>query len=457
MVVKEEIVKFCQTTSIKGIPRVVKADQQGFRVSWAFLVILLLTMATYMLYLLVIEYVAYPTYTLTQEKLFDGETDKPIVPTMTLCNEYPFSSLNSNSSILNSSGIEEYFRLVDQHTECPHDCSPEQVYRSKLMRAILKTPSAYFQNLEIHKSQLLGHKESNFILSCEELLFAGLTNVERKCTDLVKITMVSSIDYFNCYRVSLSNNYSMADRGLVAGVQLVLYLDNIVFQRSQDTTPKQEPYVYNYGIVATPHHENGEAFPALDGLHISPGTYTRIQLTMVKSSRMEAPYGHCKQSDIQTYELLKICYADCMQSNIKKNCHCTDSRLVIHKESLSQPYCLKVNHSNSQQTTYNFNCATKHLQLREIVWCRDSCFLPCKEYHYRIETSMSKWPNPTSMKAFYQSYIAGRQYEVYFEDVQSAINGNCTTHTDCRLKFMLAQNLLEQNFIKLKFHISDLR
>lgn len=457
-VFKKELQRFCQTTSVKGIPRAAKAEHKGICVTWMIAVVMMLSLASYQVSMLIIEYLEYPTYTVTNENVMHPHHDKPVLPSLTLCNENPFSSLKPPVSIFGLPTLDDYYNLVDQMTQCP-GCDAQATQNMMLMNKLMRTQTAYFQNLGVEHSQLLGHDVQNFIISCKEMVFLGLTFVERVCTELVNITLSPDVDFFNCYRVNLPNDYDMDTYGMISGVALVLYLDNINNNQLNliNSDDSLTAPVTKFGAIAVPTHSEGTAFPALDGTQLPAGISAKIQLKTETHQRLKAPYGECEDSDVHGYEGMKMCISDCFQRLTRRDCNCTDGRMVKHMETPQKPFCLKVDQSNPAQVVANYLCGTDNLRSEPVIECLHACPQACREYGYSFETSFSKWPNPSSMHTFYNDYISGKEYEQNFQVVKDVVTGNCSSQMECMVKYVVAQKLIEDNFLEVKFHISDIR
>ena len=458
MVVKKEVGNFCQTTSLKGLPRAFKAEHKGTRVAWTLAVILMLTMACYQVTMLVLEYLDYPTYTVSHEHTFHPIDDQPVLPTLTLCNENPFSTLKPPVNSYGLPTVEEYYSIIDALTQCVN-CSVEQLYQTSLIKTLMRNPNAYFQNLGSKYSKLVGHDLDHFILSCREIVFLGMTFLEKTCSEIISIELSQSADYFNCYRVTLPFDYDMEQWGMIAGVSLVLYLDNVasmaesfnISQLLENTFP-----ISKYGAVVIPTHHQGSAFPALDGIQIPAGMSSKIQFSIDKEQRLEPPWGKCQPTDVEGYEFIKMCISDCFQDIIQNSCRCTDTRMVKQLDDELYPFCLKIA-GDPTQASKNFVCATDQLRTDAVTQCMKECPTMCREYGYKTELSFSNWPNPLNMKNFYKTYIAGKDFEKHFAIVNQVIDGNCTGDIDCMMKYIMAQKLLEHNFLEVKFHLSDIR
>ena len=123
---KDRVHRFCQMTSIKGIPRLLRAKSFFMRFIWTISVVGFLCMAMAQVVVLTMEFRQYKTYTSIGEvfiNVFDPDEAKFYSPDITLCNANPFTS-NRNLS-KDSTTLAEYFRLVERATACDETCTKD--------------------------------------------------------------------------------------------------------------------------------------------------------------------------------------------------------------------------------------------------------------------------------------------------------------------------------------------
>ena len=136
-----KVYEFCQITSVKGIPRLLRTKSVFMRFVWTFSVIGFLCTAAFQAVLLTMEYYEYKVYTSTGEVLLDyfDQTNGVIgTPDITLCNVNPFAS---NSSLIRDvPTMKEYFKLAEQATECDHYSTEEEcITLSYIRRDMMST------------------------------------------------------------------------------------------------------------------------------------------------------------------------------------------------------------------------------------------------------------------------------------------------------------------------------
>ena len=85
MGVRTALVTFCQTTSIKGLPKVIRPQAICLRMLWAFCVLFGATMAFYQLTSIFRAYLRYETSTIIMEL----EKEPPVFPDVTVCKVNP--------------------------------------------------------------------------------------------------------------------------------------------------------------------------------------------------------------------------------------------------------------------------------------------------------------------------------------------------------------------------------
>ena len=458
--VKEEFTRFCQTTSIKGIPRAVKAENIGVRLTWIISVFAFITVGIFQTYCIIAEYLKYSSYIFTHERIFDPHENGAVIPTITLCNENPFSSLKLANESLETQTLDEYYVFIDQATQCP-GCNSTTHREMQNVRSLLRNPGAYFENLGHVAAETVSHDLNEFLMECKEVIYFGMKFVERQCTDLISIRLQNEVDYFNCYRIEAKHEYDYEKYGFLAGLSAVLYLDNIASDiayenRITDETINRYSAVRKYGAIVTPTHFEGYPFVKQDGIHLAPGMSGYIKLYLEKKTRLPEPHGDCVPTSLEAYEYIKMCMSDCYQKFIRNQCNCTDARMVKHMDTKQKEFCLSLNHYSIPAMLERYSCATRQFTVDNLVRCTKKCPSACSEISYTTETSFTKWPSHDTMKAFYQDYIANKTFEPKFRLVKEVIEGNCSD-MNCLVKLFTAQRIIEDNFLQVNMQLSDFK
>ena len=86
--VKKELLKFCETTSIRGLPRVLKAESRSLRTFWFIGLIACSGLLVYQVSLVFVKFFQYGSVMNMLRK-----TAPPNFPDITICNMNPFDEL----------------------------------------------------------------------------------------------------------------------------------------------------------------------------------------------------------------------------------------------------------------------------------------------------------------------------------------------------------------------------
>ena len=450
MVIKEEFLRFCQCTTFKGIPRAVKSDDRGIRITWIICSFIFLGFGTYQTYLLLADYLGYPSFMYFYEEDAYTQKHNPELPVITLCNENRISPANFANLSEEVPTVDEYFEAVDQLSDDP-ECTS---FQAQMNGHVLKKKVAYFETIGRDIAEAIGYTQEQFILRCREIILYGTTYILKPCSDLVSITLHQSSDYFNCYQVELSRKYK-AHNGQINGISLDLYLDNIATDLTETTQRLNESVagrfsgISPYGAIATVTHKDGYPFFRKDGIFLAPGTHTKIKAKKKVLKRLPEPHGSCSDSTNKASEYREMCLTNCYQDMVRKACNCTDSQLGTDLDEGQYEYCKKMG-SNPNVLFERMNCNTNMLTSgNEKQMCNEKCQRSCVENQYSTSMSNSKFPHMNSMKKFYDQNIAGKEFEDKFQIVQDVIENNCSDHMGCVSNLMMAQKLIEDNFLRV--------
>lgn len=168
--IEREFIKFCENTSLRGIPRIVKAKNSITKRLWLTSVIILFIACFASMYLLTRQYRAYDV--IHPPRVM---RDKPSpFPSITLCNLRPISQqgkqflkkrqiLNPRSfaSILNSHAVRLYYP-ANSSRNSTNEYSYEVITSAFSLGGFMESlPFNYTEK------QILGHQREDFILKCQ--------------------------------------------------------------------------------------------------------------------------------------------------------------------------------------------------------------------------------------------------------------------------------------------------
>ena len=446
---------------MRGVPRILKAEHFSLKIIWAVTVLLLVAFAIYQVTQVVGQYLKNEYFMTVKESSFHPTDDKPVYPSITVCNQNPFSSelreLGTMARFRNEAlSLQSYYKRVEIKSNCSKYQLRTHPFENYLCQSLLSL-SGYFQYIGMDKVKDIGHTLDSFIINCEILILSGLMYSPIPCENLTDIAPVYNPEYLQCFHLNITNDYFLTE-GLVTGIKLVLHLDSSRLGRPKDDGLND--IIRPQGAVITPHHPDMPAFPTLDGIFIPAGSSSRIQSEIRKRVRLPEPYSQCKEGSFEGYEKMKMCVAECISENIIAQCGCISVNLAVdlNKNPSSLPFCNDIGTISFQELKNVTHCVRQGSNLTILERCFEQCPLSCKEYQYIHETSSSKWPNMWQLQTFYEKYIKSRNYESNYRFVRDILNNEkCKTYKNCYAELTAAYQIIEHNFLEVSYTLSDHR
>ena len=378
------IYKFCQITSVKGIPRLLKAKSFFMRIVWAVSVSGFLCVAAIQSILLTMEYYNYKTYTYTGEVLmgFVEKNDEVVgTPDITLCNTNPFASNN----ILDRGfpTMEEYSRLVDQATTCDDNCTEEDCATLNYIRERMMTTSAYFDYIGRHNAKQLGHSRESFLPYCVLDMEGGVYGHRIPCQSATQIIQIQYTTFFNCYTIRLPRN-EYPDK-MHTGFLAVLHLDDYsaVHDEQSLLAPHDEAGQMS-GVWVFVHEAGTPPRNDKNRILLQPGHFHDTPVKMALRTYLPPPYGVCLDIDGKEYDSYQ-CFSKCLQTRIYKRCGCLDlqnytSQLETCAENGTPCLSLSI---DKNKLIKNGRCSWKE-KTKGSDECEIACPWRCKKMDYTL-------------------------------------------------------------------------
>lgn len=426
----EEIKCFCTSTSVKGIPRIVKSPTKGLSLMWTIAVMVCLALMLYQISTLLCEYFAYPKITVTSEKMLNT-TDTGYFPDIVVCNVNPISSLNVASSIPT---IEEFRDRLQNVTTCSNCTEEEQQLLAELEESLLK--NGYFQYIGKDSVIDIGHDKEDLLASCHLMVIDGLTVSKISCKGKVNITLEVTPSYYNCYRMHLLGNDSKL------GISIVLYLDNVNLEKvtSSDIIESSS------GVVVTLTEPGMFMTMERDGLRFSPSTVNEVKLLIEHRIRLREPYGVCTTSYPYHFAVpyrynTLPCSSVCLELEVAKECSCRDflSYSIIADMMTNLPYCGDIK-ASPKELLQRMTCA-QNVRKSRFNECFLQCPQQCEEMIYSSKTTQTMW-SFDNIPHLYQKLVKGHRYEKIFEEAWLDYNENKHERNNSELLFLMRKNFL---------------
>ena len=339
-----------ETTTVKGVPKLLKSRRLPVKLLWVFAVIFGGTIAIYQLTTLLIKFFSYSTTTSLTEV-----QEAPEFPDVTLCNLNPLTETLSRDVTPDdySQALLHYSRgnMGTSNYQYYYDLLPtSNMTESELhdVSATIFSPSGYYQSFPFDVSNFDKEMQRTVQTVFTDCVFYSwdMTLLDLKC-DETTIRVFFFPRYLVCFTLSVPEEYSTR----VKGVSSIFYLH----QDSHATFP-----IYQLNILE--HKSNGlnlvvhprNTLPALtEGDTIAPGHVTTIRINSAYVELLPEPYGECIDKTYlefpDEYEsrdgvrdpylyTAASCKSNCYQNHVIDVCGCidpihgyTEDQLMKHK------------------------------------------------------------------------------------------------------------------------------
>ena len=378
--------KFCQSTSIKGIPRAYKARSKPMRFVWAICVMGFLATGCYQAYTLTNEFLRYDVTTSLKEHPLDttGYTENTVdMPHITFCNVNPFGSTASMHSDIPT--LEEFGHAVYTATDCP-GCPDEIANFFADARAALLKPSYYYGYIGVENVRRVGHSLESLLVSCQLILLEGSDTRLVPCFPDAEITLYNDVDYYNCYTLKLPR--PSWPFFLYVGFTMVFHLDDYFTDhlRFLDSTSINHRMS---GIDLHIHHPMLPPVIGRDGTTLPPGVSTNLKLRFRRHKRLPEPYGYCTEDPYNTTYSQDLCYALCAQRYVSEHCGCLDYNSFTDgyfEFNRNQTKCMDLR-ANQTELYYRWMCLLERRNYAVAV-CGAECTVPCDQLMYESKVSV---------------------------------------------------------------------
>ncbi len=349
---KDEIEMFLLSTSIKGIPRVLKGRTLLHKTVWLVAVIVGFALGTYQLSRLIGNYI---DYDVTTKLRISTDYDK--FPDITLCT-------------LGISGEQEAFQQYLNDVRLVYKGKNDSTPGFDWIEAYLSSPRAFFANKDAYMSKSDGGV-SNTVMDCVWGTHSfGYVHCNKSSILEHKPNNRHSI----CIRITIpdSGNQMRTNPYLIDQWTGVINIRDFV--NSTITEYNIEPFspLYSTGVVAYIHPAG--SLPEEDGgILISPGTYSIVSVTPLYWSHLPSPYSNCK-SIYEPHSNTE--YSSIMSESLagdQKYSKTMCEHIYAQNVYISQCNCLSPRFYTSSQQRQNYSLCAKLELSRDLMEQRIKC------------------------------------------------------------------------------------
>ena len=465
--VKSTILKYCETTSVRGVPQALKSDDRVVRVIWIAALFVSVSMTVWQLQRVFSRYCDYQTVSTMREV-----KDAAVFPAVTACNTSPLGDKENAKLTWNAYLETVKYRKSLVSTVIADDAELSKYANDTWIDILseLETPSGYFANLPITVddggSGTTG--SSNLVVDCayytwEWNLYTGQTPDSSFDCRAMTVHFIWDNNYFRCASFQLAPS----DAANVRGLTSVFYIDDFTTSRVDAFRPSiAVSRAIGLQVSVSPAQTVADMKV---GEAASPGTESTIRLTQIRRRRQAPPYGDCVEPyfiatmDPRREELYTTekCVGLCLQQQVVDACGCVSRILPFNYSQLAAvgdpPLCGNQSLLVGGDVVGDRKAILKFA--RRIVCAKTApvssetcdCPEPCTEYTYAATGNGSPWPNKSYKLAFYDAYVAnssaiyGHKFDVYARIKAQISNAS----DDVIMERLAASTLIEENFLQL--------
>ncbi|CAL8078698.1 unnamed protein product [Calicophoron daubneyi] len=418
--IRKQLKQFGETTTLRGLPRIVGAKDPKRKFMWVFFVVALFFGCITCLIVIINQYLAFDVIH-QPKKLYDSPRS---FPSVTLCNLRPFSTRDIRA--LKSAGVlpvDMYFESLKRmigHVESSH----------RRYLTMLWTFAAYLSNLPPNvDSSNLGHSLDDIVKRCFILYKSGTLARGTACERSGYWTKTQDRVFHNCYTYTVFENRT----NTALNMEMVLYLDNLVEQT--DCFDCQERVMASQLTGARLLLHPRASYPRIaeEGINLMPGTMTDIRFSVYEWSMMEPPHGRCSRTtpgwisfnSVNYTYTEEACHAQITQEMIARKCDCLTQDLPIPTELINRdlrkcqafqfPATYKVmedpNRTISQYFSHDtIENYTKYAGCAEQISTaldnqKIGCHPACIRYTYKPSITAAQWPTKTFLTWFVTKFL----------------------------------------------------
>ena len=432
MTFREELKRFVQTTSVKGVSRVFRAETTGIRLLWVVAIVSCMTFGFQQVYTLLDDYVSYDKVTQIEERVETIGHGNQAFPKLRVCFLNPF---DLSLDLRPDESFSYYKELVQSKTSCDN-CTNEDI---ATLRAELFSANAYVRFIGLGRLRNMGLNHTRIIRDCKAFPSG------EDCATIGNITVELSSKYIACSYVAFPRGMRVSSVSMTFVINNFQNLGGPKMYLSNEESTVLSSGVY-YKVLAQRFNDNGVA----NRKSAPPGMRTAVDITKQVYRRLPSPYGNCvdKDEDEDEEYSIQVCLIRCFHRGIEENCSCVDVVTDPQLENPALDYCLDLRQP-LLQILDKFNCirSAYHKLTKK---CYNTCQYKCVSTSYHTEATYSHWPLSYQHRSFYRQYIEGSSFAGRFDHLfqdDDSDNVNITA----RLNRLERELLIRQSFVLLSF------
>ncbi|CAH8850948.1 unnamed protein product [Trichobilharzia szidati] len=426
VIILDELKRFCENTTIRGLPRIVRSHNRHLRLLWLSLVCILVLGCFACMFFLARQYLE---YNVIHPPRVLRHASSPF-PSVTVCNFRPISP--EGLKYLQSKGWKtprEFLLDIAAYAE--------HLYYYKQKQAEYNAASAAFSLAGFLESlpnneerRKLGYQHNKLIIKCQITYLNGSKPVAAPCERNGIWRKFIHAQYLNC---ATFEPYSYL-RSTLTNIEMYIYLDEMLKRAHCIDCFHNEVKSQLSGALISIH--GADTIPNINdkSINLKPGTLTELRLSIVENIQQMPPYGRCSMNhpiNLQLYDMSYnyseyACRHLTIQNDINKHCGCYSMEYAYNEDEGYEPCtslskfistsgCSRHQLMSSSSSASNVNndinstvtnkfCIDEMQKFVQRIMCKSSitqnyvhgaipsCTMPCSFYSYESEQSTSTWP-----------------------------------------------------------------
>ena len=475
--------------SVHGIPKIAQAKSKSPKIFWSIISICCICAIGYSIGNIVVNYLQKPK---TLDINIITASDDIKFPDVTVCNKFPFDverwlilnegvfeyiNNGNNATVKTDPQHKSLHQLMKSEFSLDNVMEKEKQFREYHLESLVKEYLGYQTKRNVIqryvresvkderiRSDKIRHLNqwSSLVLSLKEEFIKAFGNRQKtfiadclydnmKC----KIGAVKNhrdVDYLNCYTFSditmdMKSKHPIRP-GQENGLWLTLFLGDpgyVNVGKHVDINLPYNPLNGGFGARIAIHTPGSVAHPKANGFDVAPGHQSNVDLKIQRTSRVNAPYGMCMESDTKEHNeyTRHSCIQKCMSDVFLEKCGCVPSDVMpnVDFKNWNVTYCDEI---TSDPITWS-NRSDCQLGIRSMFSRNDileekcQCFEPCEDIEYDFRLSTSQWPSPYEIDSLLQSDMM-RKYTTKKQNIAYWKNGG-----------------FAKNFVRLNVHLASNR
>src|SRR6218665_162369 len=436
--IRQELRRFGESTSIKGVSRIIKSHSRVVRIFWLVALLLFFSVLFSQVITLAINY---GNNGVTNTFLL--VSTPPNFPDVTICNFFPIAD------------EKQFYQLYDifvKQVEFIRKEAPDELKDNNEIWNFLKLIDTFNTNIPFLQEFGNNAEPEDFIVAsycyewdlfnrkdCDKIsVFSRPLQVCTTFKPNSEAAAITAVIFINDLMPKLINSYyNWIREPLSSGVKVMIH-------------PRGTKPDYNVAV------------------YVPPGSAIIIDVKQNNRTRLPHPYGSCsdrqqidnEEENSPSYDQ-HLCISLCRQRQVIKHCGCLDNFEFFTDAEFQMgnyTFCVNVTKllENPQMYTEYGGFTNLLWKVLNCSWyfvpTEDTCDcpVPCYETQYDVTSSSAHWPNIHYYLAFYDIYIRNddryREKFMAYEKVLNNSNGQSDAETIEELRKL---KLIEENFLQV--------